>query len=142
MSTPVLSDEEIYLTLEAVIYTIARRVPVGNKDIPSFPDKEILEQLQQQKYSPKMSWAFLRACYWHLTDHNILAVDSSLRYTLTDKITENKKTDLCIEIFSEYEPLLKANYTRSLIEPNPYIVPEKVPDSSAGFQPKSFSGGK
>lgn len=137
-----LSDEEIYLTLEAVIDTIARRVPVGNQETPSFPNKEILEQLQQQKYSPKMSWAFLRACYWHLTDRHILVVDSSIRYHLTEKITEDKKTDLCMEIFSEYEQHLKANYARSLTEPNPYIVPEKVPDSSAGFRPKSFSGGK
>ncbi|MEK6905287.1 MAG: hypothetical protein AABX24_02695 [Nanoarchaeota archaeon] len=142
MPTLALSDEEIYLTLEAVIDTVARCIPVGNQETPSFPDKEILEQLQQQKYSPKMSWAFLRACYWHLTDHHILVVDPSIRYNLTERITKDKKTDLCIEIFSEYESLLKANYARSLIEPNPYIVPEKVSDSSDVFQPKVFSGGK
>ncbi|MBI4147408.1 hypothetical protein HY494_02030 [Candidatus Woesearchaeota archaeon] len=142
MSKLALSDEEIYLTLEKVIDTIALRVPVDNPGKPSFPDKGILEQLQQQKYSPKMSWAFLCACYWHLTDHHIMIVDPSLRYSLTERITENKKTDICMEIFSEYEPFLKANYARSLIEPNPYIVPNKVPDNSAVFQPKVFSAGK
>ncbi len=142
MSKLALFDEEIYSTLEVIIDSIALYLPVGTEGASSFPDKEILGKLQQQGYNPKMSWAFLRACYWHLADKKIMIVDYSLRYRLTEKINDERKTDLCMKIFSEYENYLQANYARSLIDPNPYRLPEKAPDSSSGLRLRSFSGGK
>ncbi len=142
MSKLALSDEEIYSTLEIIIDSIALYLPVGTEGTSSFPDKEILWKLQQQGYNPKTSRAFLRACYWYFFDNKIMMVDPSLRYNLTEKITEDRRTDLCMNIFSEYEKYLQANYLRSLIEPNPYRLSEKAPDSSPGFKAKYFSGGK
>ena len=71
-----------------------------------------------------------------------MIVDYSLLYRLTEKINDERKTDLCMKIFSEYENYLQANYARSLIDPNPYRLPEKAPDSSSGLRLRSFSGGK
>ena len=143
MSKLALFDEEIYSTLEVIIDSIALHLPVGTEGTSSFPDKEILGKLQQQGYNPKMSWAFLRACYRHLADKKIMIVDYSLRYRLTGRINDERKTDLCMNIFSEYENYLQANYARSLIDPDPCAKPEKTPDSSPGSTLKSsFSGGK
>ena len=140
MSKPVLSDEEMYSTLDAVLNTISQYVPVRNQT-SSFPDKKILEQLQQQGYNSKTSWAFLRAAYWYLRDRGVMAVDPSVRCHLTEKITEDTKTDLCMEIFSEYERYLQANYECSLMEPNSYQLPKKSPSSSPGFFGFSESSG-
>jgi|SRR3989344_2477613 len=139
-----LSDEEIFSTLENIISSISKKVPLHHhyQHPCRFPDKEILGELQQQGYNPKMSWAFLRACYWHLRDQKVLEIDPSLKSSLTKEITEERKIDLCMEIFTKYETYLKANYERSLIEPNLYLKPDKAPDSSPGFQYASSSGGK
>lgn len=128
----VLSDEEMYCTLENVIETISLHVAV--KRPSSFPDQEIMTQLQLQGYNPKTSWAFQRACYWYLVDNGIMVVDAFVRYHLIKKITSDTKTDICMEILSEYEPYLQANYARSLIEPNPYWQSEKAPDCSPRFK--------
>jgi|SRR3989344_656841 len=140
MLKDVLSDEEIYCTLDFVISTILQYVPA--RENSSFPDKELLEQLQEKGYNSKTSWAFLRACHWHLVDNGIMTAEPSQRYHLNKKITEDQREKICMEIFSEYETYLQANYTRSLADPIPCYVPEKAPDSSPGFKPKYFSGGK
>jgi len=141
MSKDALSDESRYSALETVINTILQEIPLENQETSSFPDKSILKQLQQQGHNLKTSWAFLRACYWYLTGKRIMIVDPSLRYHLTEKMTEDTKTDLCMKIFSEYEKYLQANYARSLIDPDPYHKPEKAPDGSLGFLPRSHSSG-
>ena len=140
MSTS-LSDEEIYSGIEKVVTIISKEVSVKNKSA-FFPDKLIITELQQQGYNPKMSWAFLRACYWHLRDQEILDVDPSNHNKLTERITEDRKTDLCMDIFFEYEKYLKTNYSHSLIEPNPYHKPDKDFNSSLGFQYTTSAGGK
>lgn len=145
MSKPFLSDEEIFSTLENVISTISKYIPLQNdyRQHPcKFPNEEVKEGLQQQGYNPKMSWAFLRVCYWYLRDHKILDVDPSLNCRLLKEITEERKIDLCMVIFSEYETHLQANYERSLIDPDPYPKPGKGPDSSPGFSFRQYSGGK
>lgn len=141
MSKP-FSDEEIYSTLEKVIGIISQYAPVGNKKTSSFPDKEILTTLVQQGYNSKMAWAFLKASYWYLADNRIMTITPSVHYSLNHKITGDLRTDLCMNIFSQYEEYFQANYARSLITPDPYYTPEKVPDSSPGFQTKFLSGGK
>ncbi len=142
MLKPALSDQEMYATLEAIITIISQRVPAGNREYSSFPDQEILTTLRKQGYNRKMSWAFLRACYWYLADHDIMAITPSVNYHLKQKITEDMKTDLCMNIFSQYETFLQANYVWSLITPDPYYAPEKAPDSSPGFLARMLSGGK
>ncbi|GEM_PF-5811457 len=143
MSQPFLSDEEIFATLENVVDSISKKVPSRLQPRPyKFPAQEIKEELQQQGYNPKMSFAFLRACYWHLHDQKVLDVDPSNQCCLTEKITEDKKTDLCMEIFTKYHRYLQANYERSLTNPDPYLKSEKSPDSSPGFGFSESRGGK
>ncbi len=142
MSKPSLSDEEIYSTLENVISSISKKIQAHSQHPSTFPDQEILGELQKVGYNPKMSWAFLRACYWHLRDQEILDVDPSNHNKLTERITEEGKTDLCMDIFSKYGIYLKTNYEHSLIEPNPYHKPDKAFDSSLGFQYTTSFGGK
>ncbi|MEK6939776.1 MAG: hypothetical protein AABX31_03540 [Nanoarchaeota archaeon] len=141
MPTP-LSDEKMYSSIEKVVAIISQQVPVKNVSA-YFPDKEIVEELQGEGYTIKTSSAFLKACYWYLWGQGILEVDPSNHRCLTERITEDRKTDLCMEIFREYEIFLKANYERSLTHPDPYLMPEKATDSSPGFLGFSrFSNGK
>ena len=135
-----LSDEQLYLGIEKVLTIISNHVPRSLS--PFFPDKIIEEELQRECYTRKMSLAFFKACYWYLCEKSILEVDPSNHRCLTERITEDRKTDLCLEIFSEYETFLKANYNRSLTNPDPYHKMEAAPDSSPGEQRRPFSGGK
>ncbi|MBI2124976.1 hypothetical protein HYU08_00305 [Candidatus Woesearchaeota archaeon] len=123
---PFLSDEEIYETLEKVVEILSKQ---GSKP------EDVLPELQTT-YTPRMSWAFFRACYWYLSDFD--------RTDITKLIgSSEERTDICMDIFSKYEPYLKANYERSLTDPDPYLLPEKAPDSSPGSKPRLyFSGGK
>src|SRR3989344_5649695 len=141
MSKPALSGEEIYCTLETLIVTISQHVPIGDIVTSSFPDQQITEQLKQHGYNQKTSWAFLRACYWHLADRGTMVVDPSNRYHFTERITEDKKEKICMEIYYGYETYLQANYARSLVNPTPYYVPEKDPDSFPGFKRRLYFSG-
>src|SRR3989338_8265203 len=114
MSKPFLSDERMYSGIEKVLAIISDHVPIRSRS-PFFPEKVIEEELRQEGYNRKMSLAFFKACYWYLREKRILEVDPSNHRGLTEKITEDGKTYLCMEIFSEYEIFLKANYERSLI---------------------------
>ena len=140
MLTSILSDEQLYFGIEKVLTVISNHVPRSLS--PFFPDKIIEEELQREGYTRKMSLAFFKACYWYLREKSILEVDSSNHRCLTERITEDRKTDLCLEIFSKYETFLKANYERSLTHPDPYLKSEKAPDSSPGFGFSQSRGGK
>lgn len=137
----VLSDQEIYSALETVVSTIYQNLATHRKS-SSFPDQEILQTLQQQGYNQRTSWAFLRACYWHLVDTQAMVVNPSCSYHLTKELSKEAKAELCRDIFSEYAAYLTANYACSLTEPDPYHHLETAPDSSSGERTRPMSAGK
>lgn len=135
-----LSDEHIYAALETVVNYFCDTIPVGTTRsfYPKYMGKGVVTKLETE-YSPRMAHAFLRAAYWYLIEAKIVEVTPSVSYMFKEKIDEHKKTDLCMNIFFEYETFLQANYARSLIEPG---FPQPPQTNTEPINTKVFSAGK
>ncbi|MEK6899921.1 MAG: hypothetical protein AABX05_02240, partial [Nanoarchaeota archaeon] len=136
----------IYSALELVVDSIINQVHLHGKyySLEKQFHGPALKQLQEQGYDPKMSFAFFKACYWHMVDNKQLKVESghlAMEYSLLQNISGSQKIDICLNIFSEYESFLQANYQRSSIEPDPYLPSAPV---KGDFSPtaRQLSAGK
>lgn len=135
-----LSDEQLYSGLETVLNYFCDNIPVGKTKsfYPDYMGKEVVKKIEQE-YNPKMAHAFLRAVYWYLIEAKVVEVTPSVSYMFKEKIDPQRKIDLCMNIFSEYETYLQANYARSLIEPE---FPNHSLTNTEPINTKIFSAGK